>query len=832
MDLYQHFIFLSRYARWLDSAKRRETWPETIGRYFDFFESHLKENFNHQMDRAELESAVLNMEYMPSMRALMTAGAALKRENLCQYNCSYIAIDRATAFDEILYILINGVGVGFSVERQYIAKLPEVADSFHDSDTVISVADSKIGWAKALKELVHLLYGGQIPKWDLSKVRPAGARLKTFGGRASGPGPLEDLFRFVVRTFKAAAGRKLTSVECHDIVCKIADSIVAGGVRRSALISLSNLSDDRMRNAKSGQWWEINPQRRLANNSAVYTEKPDIGIYMEEWLSLYRSKSGERGIFNRQAAGKQAAKNSRREEYSEFGTNPCLTANTMVAVADGRIAVPIGQLAKEGVDVPVYTLDNNGNVGIRYMRNPRITGYSMPVYDIELDDGSKITATENHKFLLKNGEYKELKDLKPGDSLLVDSNIHSTNASIKNKKTDRCEKCNNNIDIVSPEVMFCSETCHNDYMNELHESIRSSVSSKEYQYSTVLLTKFAGVEDVYNGTVEEYHNFFINVGSTYYNTLNCGEIILRNNELCNLSEAVVRSGDDLETLKRKVRLAAIIGTYQSTLTDFRYLNKRWQNNCNDERLLGVSLTGVMDHEVLSGSAGMELLASWLDALRETAVAANAEFADKLGIPRSAAITCMKPSGTVSQLVDAASGIHPRHSRYYIRTVRADKKDPLAKLMQDMGFPAETDVLNEHNVVFSFPIESPETALLRTDLSAIEHLEIWKIYKNHWCEHNPSITITVKEHEWVKVGAWVYDNFDDIVGVSFLPHSDHTYQQAPYQEVDHERYAMLLKQMPTAVDWGRLSDYEAEDNTAGPQTLSCTAGACEIVDLTA
>lgn len=638
MDVYSQFIYLSRYSRWVEEENRRETWPETVSRYFDFFESHLKKSQNYDLTKAlrnEIEEAILNLEVMPSMRALMTAGPALERDHISAYNCSYIPVDKTTAFDEILYILMNGTGVGFSVERQFVSKLPEVADEFFPTDTTIVVADSKLGWAKALKELIHLLYGGQIPKWDTSKLRPAGSRLKTFGGRSSGPAPLEDLFRFAVRLFRGAAGRKLTSVECHDLVCKIAQIVVVGGVRRSALISLSNLSDDRMRNAKSGQWWEINPQRSIANNSAAYTEQPDIGVFMEEWLSLYRSKSGERGIFNRQAAQKQAEKTGRREFDKEFGVNPC------------------------------------------------------------------------------------------------------------------------------------------------------------------------------------------------------GEIILRPYEFCNLSEVVVRATDTLESLMRKVRLATILGTFQSTLTDFKYINKRWKANCDEERLLGVSLTGIMDHTVMNGSEGLVELAKWLTIMKEVAIETNKEFAAILGIPASVAITTVKPSGTISQLVNAASGIHTRHSPFYIRTVRADKKDPLAQMMVDMGFPVEDDVMNpNHNYVFSFPIKSPEGSIFRDSITATTHLEIWKTYRTYWTEHNPSITISVKEHEWFKVGAWVYDNFDEIGGVSFLPHSDHTYQQAPYQECSEAEYESLLAKMPTDVDWSKLSQYEFEDKTSGVQELSCVAGNCEIVDISA
>ena len=630
---YQQFIHLSRYSRWLPDEGRREYWSETVSRYFNFFKEHLKEMCNYDLDektRNELEEAILDIRVMPSMRCLMTAGPALKKENIAGYNCSYVAVDRVAAFDEILYVLMNGTGVGFSVERQYTAKLPVVAEEFYLSDTIIQVADSKLGWAKAFKELVGMLYIGQIPKWDLSKVRPAGAPLKTFGGRASGPDPLESLFNFTVTTFKNANGRRLTSLECHDIVCKIAEIVVVGGVRRSALISLSNLSDDRMRHAKSGQWWEQNSQRALANNSACYSEKPDIGIFMDEWKSLYDSKSGERGIFNRESANKMASKNGRRiVEGYEFGTNPC------------------------------------------------------------------------------------------------------------------------------------------------------------------------------------------------------SEIILRDREFCNLSEAVIRVTDSKETLKEKVRIATILGTFQSTLTNFKYVSNMWKKNCSEERLLGVSLTGIMDNPLTNGKEkGLENL---LDELREVAVETNKKWSKKLGISRATAITCVKPSGTVSQLVDAASGIHARHNPYYIRTVRGDKKDPLTKMMKDAGFPIEDDVMNpNHTSVFSFPMKVNKDSVFRTDMTAIEQLELWLVYQKHWCEHKPSVTISVKEHEWLEVGAWVYDNFDYMSGVSFLPFSEHSYKQAPYQDCDEKMYKELLNKMPKIVDWSKLGDYEKTDMTIGSQELACTAaGGCEI-----
>ena len=642
--IYQEYIHLSRYARWDYDLKRRETWDETVGRYFNFFTEWLEEKHDYKLEngeRVELENAVKELKVMPSMRCLMTAGPALKKENVAGYNCSYIKVDSPRSFDEILYVLMNGTGVGFSVEQEYTNQLPVVPEELYDTDTVIVVSDSKLGWAKAFKELVSLLYGGHIPKWDVSKVREAGAPLKTFGGRASGPAPLVDLFKFTINTFKSSLGRKLHPVECHDIVCKTAEIVVVGGVRRSALISLSNLNDREMRFAKHGEWYTHNVQRALANNSVNYKEKPDVGTFMREWLSLYDSKSGERGIYN-------------------------------------------GMSAKKTVE----------QLNERYKD----------------DDG---------KFI----------------------------------------------------------------------------------------TRRATRED--------------------FGTNPCSEIILRSREFCNLSECVVRREDTRESLKEKVRTAAILGTFQSTLTEFKYLSREWKKNCDEERLLGVSLTGIMDNPLTNGSKkGLDKL---LEELRDIAYETNKEWADKLGIPTSAAITCVKPSGTVSQLVDSASGIHARHNPHYIRTVRADNKDPLCKLMKNMGFPNEVDVTKpEHTTVFSFPQKSPKGATCRNDMTALEQLELWKVYAESWCEHKPSVTISVKEDEWVEVAAWVYDHFDSISGISFLPFSEHVYRQAPYQDCTEEEYKEALKTMPKNVDWAELSKYESQDYTIASQELACTAGGCEII----
>ncbi len=626
---YQSFIHTSRYARWLEEEGRRESWGETVQRYIENVVSKLPEVDTETVH--EISQSIFSLEVMPSMRAMMTAGPAATRDNTCMYNCSYLPVDDPKSFDEAMFILLCGTGVGFSVERQFVSKLPEIPELFV-SETTIVVKDSKEGWAKALRQVLALLWAGEIPQWDIGLVRPAGAKLKTFGGRASGPAPLVELFNFVITTFKNAQGRKLSSIECHDIMCKIGEVVVVGGVRRSAMISLSNLSDDRMRHAKSGAWWENDPQRALANNSVSYTEKPDAVSFMREWMALVESGSGERGVFNRQASKKQAEKNGRRDPNYEFGTNPC------------------------------------------------------------------------------------------------------------------------------------------------------------------------------------------------------SEIILRPNQFCNLTEVVVRATDSMEDLERKVRLATILGTIQSTYTKFPYLRKVWNKNTEEERLLGVSLTGIMDNSLMTiKNKGLE---KTLEHLRGICVSTNAEWADRLGIPVAAAITCVKPSGTVSQLVDSASGIHARHSPYYIRTVRGDNKDPLTQFMTDQGIPSEPCVMKpDQTTVFSFPVKSPTKAVVTEDMTAIEQLDTWLMYQRHWCEHKPSVTINVRKDEWFEVGAFVYKYFDEMSGVSFLPYNEHTYQQAPYQEVDKAQYKDLLSSMPSAIAWSELANYEKEDNTVSMQTMACTGDVCEMVDIT-
>lgn len=625
MDQYQQFIHKSRYARWLDDKGRRETWAETVQRYIDFFIDRGQLDAYSQQTQ-EIYDAIYDLEIMPSMRCMMTAGEALKRDNVAGFNCSYLHIDHVRAFDELMYVLMCGTGVGFSVERNFINQLPEVAESMHETDTTIVVADSKMGWASAYRELISLLYSGKIPKWDMRKVRPAGSRLKTFGGRASGPEPLDDLFHFTVGIFRKAHGRKLTSIECHDICCKIADIVVVGGVRRSALISLSNLSDQRMAKAKAGQWWETEGQRRLANNSVAYTEKPDFSAFIAEMQTLYESKCGERGIFSRVAAKKLAERNGRRDAAHNFGTNPC------------------------------------------------------------------------------------------------------------------------------------------------------------------------------------------------------SEIILRSNQFCNLSEVVVREDDDLTSLKRKVKLATILGTLQSTLTDFRYLRVRWKRNTEEESLLGVSLTGIMDHYLLSKPTTD--LEKWLGEMKDVAIETNRKWSERLGVNESTAITCVKPSGTVSQLVNSASGIHPRFADYYIRRVRGDTKDPLSVFMSDSGFSVEQDVMSPTTAVFSFPIKAPKSSVTVNQVGAMDQLKLWKAYQDHWCEHKPSITIYYTDDEFLDVAQWIWRNFDSVSGISLLPYSDHVYQQAPYEKIKKDQYKQLLAELPK-VNWDDLAKIETEDSTIGSQELACTGGACEI-----
>mgnify|MGYP003332952607 CR=1 FL=1 len=782
--LYQQFIAMSRYSRWRDDLGRRESWPETVDRYFQFFRKRhtVDGKITPELDKAlaDCQEAVLRLDVLPSMRGLMTAGKALERDHVSLYNCLFGAIDHPHVFDEILFVLCNGTGAGFSVEKADVDKLPEIPHEMHPTDTVIVVADSKIGWATALRELITMLYAGKVPKWDVSRVRPAGARLKTFGGRASGPEPLVELFRFVVEVFTRAAGRKLKPIECHDIVCKIADIVVVGGVRRSALLSLSDASDPDMRHAKSGQWWESNVQRALANNSLVYESKPDIGSFMEEWLSLYRSGSGERGIFNRQAAKRYIANLPGRDPNHKFGTNPCcVPGDTLILTDKGNI--PIGDLV--GKPVVVWN-------GIQWSEVVPFYAGKHPVGRVELNTGASLYCTANHKWILEGGERVEASALKVGDRLKGYYAPHQW------------------------------ELLDGAIVGNLTRLPREGGFVPTVE--VIEVGKFCSIESVY--CFEDPAN-----ASGTFNNIVTGqsEILLRSSQFCNLTSVQIAPEDTLETLREKVRIATILGTIQSALTDFRYLRKIYKKNCEEERLLGVSLSGICDHAIMSDVSN-PLLPVWLENLRDYAREVNAQFAEMIGINPSAAITCGKPEGTTSQLSNRASGVHPRYSKYYIRTVRNDKKDPLSRLMVDSGIPVEDDVTKPHSTnVFSFPIESPDDSLFRDDLNAIGQLELWLMYKKHWAEHTISCTIYVREHEWLEVGAWVYAHLDDITGVSFLPHSDHVYKQAPYQEITREQYLEAIEKMPKSIDWSALSLYEKDDETVGAQTLACTGGACEI-----
>jgi len=1117
---FQQFIHLSRYAKWIDGEGRRETWTETVDRYLGYmFDTQCKGKVDKDV-REEIRQAILNLEVMPSMRCMMTAGPALARDNVAAFNCSAAAIDDISVFSEAIYLSMCGCGFGFSVERQFIAKLPVVADKLRISKTVIKVEDSRIGWANAFRELMSMLYQGRIPEWDVSEVRPAGSKLKTFGGRASGPQPLVDLFKFTIETFKQAEGRKLSSIECHDIMCKVGEIVCCGGVRRSSFISLSNPSDDRMRHAKSGNWFDLTPWRSMANNSSSYTEKPGMDVFMREWLSLYDSKSGERGIFNREAAKKHLAKMGRRDINHDFIVNPCITGETKVAVADGRNSVPIVELANEGKDVPVYCISDKGEIVIRTMRNPRITGIKEPIFKVLLDDGSSVRTTGNHKFLLSDGSYREVKDLQSGDSLkimtkyssslkwLLDrddrfsdywwinfnrrnqaehryiaewmtgrklhtgevvhhknkngkdnsfanlvvmdaqdhDNLHRDNmmgennpmvrartewdnekwtkyksnmsktmsgsgnarysgfshdqikkhaisltqklgrrfsnndwreyaeerglpqnfskwrklefGSISNlakwavihegmevlgatenkhymdaleqgynavvingrvfvKKT--CEYCGKTFEKSwrRREISFCNVSCSSKHVSDLmrgtnrtsggkdSEEVRMKIrnsmlkflenhkqevrqkqmleftvlkfslnrepdksewvlSCKQHGISPEISRKSSpfrywedlknnaalcnhrvvsivrdGEETVYNGTVDEFHNFFVGgfEGKTkdgkdklvYLNNMNCGEVLIRpTGGTCNLTEVVVRPEDTIKTLMRKVKLATILGTMQATLTDFRYLRPIWKKNAEEEALIGVSLTGVMDNELMSGSKGKKELGDALTELRESVIKVNKEWSAKLGINQATATTTNKPSGTVSALVGSASGIHSRYSKYYIRRVRMDKKDPLSAMMIAQGFPYEEDSYKpEHQWVFSFPMKSPDNAVTAEELSALDQLEIWKTYQSHWAEHSVSCTVYVRENEWMEVGAWVYRNFDQIRGVSFLPYSGHNYKQAPFESISEAEYETALKTMPKNVDWNKLKEYEKDDTTTSSHEVACSGDSCEI-----
>lgn len=952
MTPYQQFIAISRYARWIEKESRRETWPEVVDRYLNYIEGFLKDKhgFDLKSYKKELRNAIENLEVLPSMRAMMMAGPALERCHVGAYNCSYLPVDNPRAFDECMYILMCGTGVGFSVERQYINQLPIVNEHLEDTNTVVVVEDNRAGWAKALREVISLLYSGRIPSWDLSKLRPAGARLKTTGGRSSGPEPLNELFYFVCSLFKKAAGRRLSSLECHDLMCKIGEVVVVGGVRRSALISLSNLSDDRMREAKSGEWFRDNKQRALANNSVCYTEKPDVSSFMKEWLSLYQSKSGERGIYNRKAAVAKAAQSGRRDTDHAFGLNPCQPGFATVLTPDGirtfddidigstiwsgsqwtkvtnKVFTGIKQVNKYNTNAGSFigtenhrVIQNGERVEVKDADTIDLStgpAFKLPVIawnnrDIVngwvLGDGSVHKASNNLPYLCLGKDDEEIfltrffsfvkEDRRRGFKFgwEIDSDItsqdlvktydrripewvkrlpslrvcsflrglYSANGSVCGNRvtlkaaskgliedvremlsavgissyvtTNKAHKvefangeytCKESYDLNIRKDIRLFEAYigfeHGHKMNRLCKACGTNQSKRKKTSFDITSIVSLGEMPVYDITVEcEEHTYW--TGGLLVS--NCSEIILRPYQFCNLSEVVVRSTDTLDHLKQKVRLATILGTFQSTLTDFKYLRNIWKKNTEEERLLGVSLTGIMDNRNLLDNY------EWFEELKKIAIAVNKNLAEKLGINQSVSITCVKPSGTVSQLVDSASGLHPRWSKYYIRTVRGDNKDPVTKLLKEVGVPNEPDLMSpNYTTVFSFPIKSPEGALTRDDLTALDQLNIWKTIQDQWCEHKPSITVNVKENEWFGVQDWVWTNFDTISGIAFLPYEDHNYKQAPYQVISKEQYEEIMKKFPKEVDWSQLAKYEQEDQTSGLQDLACSAGVCEVVDL--
>lgn len=978
-------IHKSRYARWRPELGRRETWNETVDRYIDFMCGKVCSGKIPDATKDELRSAILELKVMPSMRCMMTAGPALEASEVAGYNCAAIAVSDVAAFDEAMYLLMCGCGVGFSVERQFISNLP-VVQHLRKSKTTIKVEDSRMGWANAFRELLSMLYQGRIPEWDMSEVRPKGAKLVTFGGRASGPAPLVDLFNFCVNTFKNAEGRKLNSIECHDIMCKIGEVVVSGGVRRSAELSLTNPSDDRMRYSKSGNWYETAPWRRVANNSAAWTEKPGMDVFFREWLALYESKSGERGIFNRKAAQEHLKKFGRRDPDREFLTNPCVTGDMYVHTSDGLRQV------MSLIDKPFTAMVD----GTSHVCNTGFFSTGVkPVFRVETEDGRVVKATADHRFLAKNREFKRVDELKPGDELVIPNwaptdcvdptdkdfmlgwivgevvgdgghnpghypsyvrfwgknraamraiaattcgstalyEKHDMPNPVTYKSKYITELCSLYITdadkALRPALMQQSKTFVAGFLRGLFDadgsvqggvingrSIRLSQSKLELLCNVqLMLTMFgisstvyknrrtshirllpngkggnspyscraqhelvisresiarymtcigfsdpdkakagaknvaaitrrayknrdsvkiasitpAGSDEVYDCTVGAVHRF--EVGGLIAH--NCGEILLRpDGQLCNLSEVVVRANDTLDDLKRKVELAAIMGTMQACLTDFKYLRDSWKQNTEEEALLGVSLTGIMDNKLTSGKAGKSELCSTLDALREHAVATNKKWAKLLGINQATAVTTVKPSGSVSQLTDSASGIHPRFAKQYIRTVRADIKDPVTQFMIAAGFPWEPDVMKpDATVVFSFPIKAPAGALTVDDVDAIDQLELYKIYREHWAEHNISMTVYVKEHQWLEVGAWVYKHFDELTGVTFLPATDHVYAQAPYQAVNQKDFDAMVAKMPTGeIDWTGVAAFEVDDTAVNHREYACTAGSCEIVDI--
>lgn len=955
MDAYQTYIHRSKYARYLPSEKRREEWHETVDRYINFVSEHLSEkyHYNDAQTIEHLRNGILNMEVMPSMRAMMAAGKAAKRDNVTMYNCSYLPVDDMRSFDEAMYILMCGTGVGFSVERQYVNQLPEVPDDLVTTDEVIKVGDSKEGWARAYRDLIFKLYSGKIPTWDMSAVRPAGTPLKTFGGRASGPEPLAKLFKYTVSMFRNAAGRRLTSIECHDLMCMIADIVVVGGVRRSAMISLSNLSDQRMRAAKTGEWWALNPQRMLSNNSAVYTEKPEIGVFMEEWLSLYNSKSGERGIFNREASKLVAARNGRRNVEYDFGVNPC--SEIVLRPYQFCVAKNTPLVTKNGI-VEIETLrDKKATVwnGSEWTEvTVRRTGTNQRLVRVHLSDGSYLDCTPDHRWSVKDRFQERWSEVQAQDLMSFSKyalQVEPANVSapaggkpvgnaytlgfavgdgcvynervyidLYGEKDWECPvqgtrykprknyagtatyvRCDA-TKFVSPHVVSQLKTDASYWLQELGSWDTASVLSfvagladadgsetntggiriyiagyDRGRAMQLLLAKHgircslnlhqkAGTET--NLSIRKRDSWYVQI--TDCTKIPCHrldvsrghapvfkgkyQVVTHVEEIeglhdtycfnepkrhkamfgnvltyqCNLSEVIVRADDTPETLAHKVRLATILGTFQSTFTHFPYLRRAWKKNTEEERLLGVSMTGIYDNKLLNNWRDKKL-PELLQNLRQTAIDTNKVFAERLGIPQSTAITCVKPSGTVSQLTDTASGIHPRHERYYFRRVRQDNKDPLTQYMINLGVHHEPDVMKpEHTTVFSFPKKAPKTAVMRSEITALDHLELWLQFQRHWSEHKPSVTISVKEHEWMAVGAWVFEHFDEVSGISFLPYDGGSYQQAPYEEVTKEQYEDLLAKTPKEMNWSAMVEHS--DLTESAQTLACSAaGGCEL-----
>jgi ribonucleotide reductase class II len=988
---YSAYIHLSRYSRWLEDEQRRERWPETVSRYCDFWKGRFGKEFPYK----KIYDAVLNFDVMPSMRCMMTAGRALERDEMAGFNCSAIPVENIRAFDEILYILMCGTGVGFSVEKKFVNKLPIVGyrveagepvfvDQLEHTDYTINVADSKIGWASSFNELLKFLYSGYIPKWDLSKIRPSGAPLKTMGGRASGPDPLDALFVFACNLFSKACGRKLTCLEAHDLVCKVADIVVVGGVRRSALISLSDLSDVDMRGAKSGLWYDEpdkgiirNGHRALANNSAVFEERPSMAQFFDEWNGLFKSGSGERGIFNREALRQKVTEGGVRDPNHTFLTNPCFRWDTYVHTREGAFQI------KDLVGKTTEIWDGTQYVEIN---NFRVTGKDQPMLRFELHDGSEIVTTAYHTFELDDGTTKQAKDLELNDRLAIsnapvsingvdepgaylkgfmlgDGTTNGTNpllwlyepkygcterlllsaeevpttkikasymkSELRFTDTKYARKSMQGLTPRREDLMpwvttykyelpkeifawskqsrcdflaglFDSDGCTLDTANgfgyqisavsrpllagvqlllktlgvqstlrptkeagkvnfgeerggvyatqalyrlsvsqigaiDLSKQVRftrlASFASRKMSYqlrprwNRIAAISNAGIDDeVYCCTVPTNHRVSLTHG---VKTGQCGEIALRPYGLCNLSEIVVRANNTVEGLKRKIEIAAIIGTFQSTLTNFRYVRDIWRKNAEEERLLGVSMTGIMDNKSLGIGARSDDLRSALEELRGHAWATNKIWAKRIGINESVAITTVKPSGTVSQLVDSASGIHPRHARFYVRRAKTDAKDPLGVFMKSVGFPHEDSAYKPGvDVVFNFPMAAPKQATLKSEVSAIDQLEHYKIFRSAWCDHNPSITVSIRDHEWLEVGAWVYKNFNSVGGVSFLPYADHIYKQAPFEEIDEETYETLRKEMPKDVDWDILTEPSGEMVT-GTRDLACSAGYCDI-----